>query len=109
MNRCSSIYDLIRTGQIHEDLIPLNRIPDLLPSSRSGKRVARTTIIRWFLKGLLKGRKIGGSWFVTAHDLAQFVDSKSKEHPLSMAEASAARLSAQRAGAELDRLLGKAG
>lgn len=100
------LAQLIRNNRLRDELIPIKRLPDLLPSSRPGKRIALATIYRWILRGKLRSRKIGGSVYVTVDDLIDFIGSRSQQgarptgHPAS--EMSAA---ADRAGEELDRLL----
>jgi hypothetical protein len=99
-----SLTEMIRERTLGQELIPVHALPDLMPSSRRGKKLALATIYRWILKGKLKSVRIGGGRFVTPAWLAEFIESSgavpSMTHP-----ADAAR----RAGIELDRLLARPG
>lgn len=94
---------VVEKSQIPE-LIPLHRLPDLIPSSRRGKKLALATIYRWSQRGRIPTVKIGGSRYVSASALAQILSVT--------ADGTAARpespnLAAKRAGAELDALLAR--
>ena len=85
-------------------LIPLQRIPALIPSARPGKRLAIATVYRWVQRGRLNTVKVGGGRFVTEAELVRLlspVEGESGGGP-----APGATESARRAGAELERLLG---
>lgn len=101
----NDLADLIRNNRLREELIPLKQLPDLIPSSRPGARLALPTIYRWILRGKLKSRKIGGSLYVTVQDLADFVGAaRGNDMPAGQVPATGAA-AARRAGEELDQLL----
>jgi hypothetical protein len=94
--------DLIRQRRLHDELIPIHKIVDLIPSSRRNKKLAVATVYRWILRGELQSLKIGGARFVTAEALTEFIRRKSSPDPLSSGSSRAS----EEAGAELDSLLG---
>jgi hypothetical protein len=81
-------------------LIPLHRVPDLVPSSQPGKRLALSTVFRWALQGRLRTVKVGGGRYVTAADLLAFVRGPSRAGEPPAADA-------RKAGEQLDRALGQ--
>ena len=101
----NDLAELIRNNRLREELIPLKQLPDLIPSSRRGARLALPTIYRWILRGKLKSRKIGGSVYVTVQDLAEFVGGRQDGEPSAPRSPAAVTGAAHRAGQELDRLL----
>lgn len=48
-----------------DDLIPAIEATKLLPSSRTGKRIAVQTVYRWIENGRLRGWRLGGCVFVS--------------------------------------------
>jgi hypothetical protein len=65
---------------LSEELIPLTKIPDLIPSTTPGRRLAFATIWRWTTYGV-RGRRletvrIGGSSYTSREAIARFA-----EHP----------------------------
>src|SRR5438045_2494641 len=85
-------------------LIPLHRLPEIIPSSRPGKKLSLATCYRWAATGRLPTVKVGGSRYVSESDLASLLDpensSPSRQDPDPSGRA-------QRAGSELDLLLSK--
>ena len=63
----------IRNETLRDELIPLHRLPDLIPSSRKGKTLAMPTIYRWIESGRLKTLKIAGGRYITAGVLEAFL------------------------------------
>ncbi|WP_169973105.1 DUF1580 domain-containing protein [Tautonia rosea] len=61
-----------------ETLIPIGQVPDLIPSSRAGKRVHVSTIWRWVLAGVrgvqLETVTIGGSRYTSREAVQRFVE-----------------------------------
>jgi len=89
------------------ELIPIHRLPEYIPSSRANKRLSIPTVYRWILQGRLKSRKVGGSRYVTAEDLAEFLrGDPAVPRPFPCDRSLRA---AERAGQELDTLIGKGG
>lgn len=91
-----------RTPDLPE-LIPLHRLPDLIPSSHRGKKLALATLYRWAASGRLPTVKVGGGRYVTQGDLARILSARQLSEPAPAGPTSAGKL----AGAELDRLLMK--
>lgn len=89
------------------ELIPIHRLPDLIPSSRRGKKLALATIYRWCQQGRIPTLKVGGGRYVTATALAELLNSDSRAAPVS--EGASAAGAAFDAGVLLDRLLSKSG
>src|SRR4051794_8723767 len=85
-------------------LIPLNRVPDLIPSSRRGKRLAIGTVYRWVQRGRLATVKVGGSRYTTPDALSRFMAAGEAGAALS-ARAPSGSAAAESAGVQLDRLL----
>src|SRR4051812_48009729 len=86
------------------ELIPLHRLPDLIPSPRRGKKLALATIYRWSQRGRIPTVKIGGSRYVSSATLSQLC--KTITQPASSAPKSD-DVDAKRASAALDALLTK--
>lgn len=61
-----------------EELIPLARVPDLIPSRRADKRLNQATVWRWTSRGsrgiLLEAVTIGGSRYTSLEAVARFVE-----------------------------------
>jgi hypothetical protein len=92
------------------DLIPVRQLPSLIPSSHGGKVLSVGTLYRWIAAGKLKTRKIGGGRFVTADDLAKFLEGE-PERPMRSSNAASPprRPSTVKAGEQLDQILGSKG
>ena len=60
-----------------EELVPLAKIPEVLPRGQSGKKIHRATGFRWALKGIrgirLETIKVGGSRFTSHEALSRFI------------------------------------
>jgi len=69
----TTLGNLIRNETLKDELIPIHRLPALIPSSRRGKTLAMPTIYRWIESGKLKTLKIAGGRYVTAGDLEAFL------------------------------------
>ncbi len=86
------------------DLVPIHELPDLIPSSRRGKKLALATLYRWAQQGRIPTVKIGGSRYVARDALAQLFSAVDSSGTDPRAEANGT--DAVRAGLALDRLLG---
>lgn len=87
------------------ELIPLHRLPDVIPSSRPGKRLALATLYRWVQRGRLSTIKVGGCRYVTPTGLARLFGPDVFD--LAVAPACPPANRALRAGERLDQLMRK--
>ena len=98
----TTLGNLIRNETLKDELIPIHRLPALIPSSRRGKTLAMPTIYRWIESGRLKTLKIAGGRYVTAGDLEAFLGGDVDMAARSVAGDATA--GADTAGKELDML-----
>jgi hypothetical protein len=82
-------------------LIPLHQVPDLIPSSRRGKRLALATLYRWAIRKKLATIKIGGSRYVTRDALVALTRGESTAG----LRGPTATERAQQAGEQLEQLI----
>lgn len=83
------------------ELIPLHQVPDLIPSSRRGKRLALATLYRWSMRKKLATIKVGGGRYVTRDAMLALTHGESTAAPPARTASERARC----AGEELDRLI----
>jgi hypothetical protein len=61
----------------YSSLIPIRDLPAALPRGSRGKKIHKSTIYRWILRGVrgvrLRTTSIGGMTFVSPEDLAEFI------------------------------------
>ena len=90
---------------ISEKQIAIGEVPDHFPSSRKGKKLAKSAVYRWALHGIrgvkLETYKIGGRRFTSVEALHRFVENLNAAAYQAPAVSSAAR--AKRAADELSR------
>ena len=99
------LKQLVCGAGLKEELIPVVRIPALLPSAKPGRQLSMVTVYRWIENGKLPTRKIGGRRYVTADDLVAFINGGNDETPAHTTPTA----SAEKAGRELDLVLSRKG
>lgn len=98
---------LNRRDDVQGELIPITRLPDLIPSSRRGRKLSMPTVYNWMNRGKLRTRKIGGSRYVLGEDLADFLQGDAV--PASPLAGPGRTTAAKEAGDELDQILSRKG
>ena len=69
----AQVPEMIRARRLRDDLIPIQELPELIPSARKGKKISMATVHRWIRSGRLWSHKIGGARYVRVEALAEFV------------------------------------
>lgn len=90
---------------INEELIRLEDVRDYVPSSRRGKKLAKSVVYRWALHGIrgvrLETYKIGGARVTSVEAIQRFVENLNAATYQTPAVSDAAR--AKKAADELSR------
>lgn len=100
---------------VNEELIPLGRVPDLIPSRQPGKRLNQATVWRWANRGargvLLETAVVGGGRLTSVEAVQRFVDRLSSGGPVGPVAGPGGRTPARRLrdSEEAARALEKAG